>query len=345
MKDKNIYRSEEEQDPERPSDRRSSIYKDKSLFNPEARRRRSVDAEEEVADYHAVINGLAEPYDRFLWRGSVCISAAPGQRHATWHPVKIKLDTGSDLNIISSRVLQSLKYQSTYDDPQFKAAITLDSAHVQEFDKRVSLSFTFDLWPFTLYETFYVKEGAQIDVLIGHDTISAHDLVKIRQDVVDHLWLQNRTKQDRQKAEDSKRRAIGAADAERAAKLATTAPPQAVASPSTPPPLPAAPASPAPVPTTGAIASASGALPALASSPQSTPTTPTTPTAPPSSASATGTQFAPDLPAYNGSTTQPSSATATSSLHQSSQSSLQLSSVSSATQSSVSKPSAPPTSG
>jgi hypothetical protein len=165
-KDKNIHRSEEEQDPERPSDRQSSIYKDKSLFNPEAGRRQSVDAEEEVADYHAVINGLAEPYDRFLWRGSVCISAAPGQRHATWHPVKIKLDTGSDLNIISSRVLQSLKYQSTYDDPEFKAAITLDSAHVQEFDKRVSLSFTFDLWPFTLYETFYVKEGAQIDVLI-----------------------------------------------------------------------------------------------------------------------------------------------------------------------------------
>ena len=162
--------------------------------------------------------------DRFLWRGSVCIPAPPGKTHAVWHPVKIKLDTGSDFNVISRRVLTSLKFQSGYDDPQFKTAITLDTAHMQQFEERVSLSFTFDMWPFTLYETFYVRDGAQIDLLIGHETISAENLVQIRQDVVNHLRWTNRSKLDREEMQQNRKKAIEEADREREAALRVVRP-------------------------------------------------------------------------------------------------------------------------
>jgi hypothetical protein len=127
--------------------------------------------------------------------------ADPNKIHSSWHPVKIKLDTGSEFNIISRRVLTRLKFQSGYDEPHFKTAITFDAAHVQEFEERVSLSFTLDMWPYTLYETFNIREGAEIDLLIGHKTISAENLVQIRQDVVNHLRWRNRSKTDREEME------------------------------------------------------------------------------------------------------------------------------------------------
>lgn len=113
--------------------------------------------------------------DIFKQPGSVCLPSATGP-HAVWHPVWIKLDSGSDFNLISGDVLKDMNFDGPYEEPNPTQSITLDG-NVVHLEQRVKLRWGFHKSMKLLNTLFYTVENAPFDVLIGKSVIANRDLI------------------------------------------------------------------------------------------------------------------------------------------------------------------------
>ena len=113
--------------------------------------------------------------DIFKQPGSVCLSSATGP-HAIWHPVWIKLDSGSDFNLISGDVLKDMNFDGPYEEPKSTQSMTLDEKEIR-LEQRVKLRWGFHKSMKLLNTRFYTVENAPFDVLIGKSVIANRDLI------------------------------------------------------------------------------------------------------------------------------------------------------------------------
>lgn len=111
----------------------------------------------------------------FKQPGSICLSSANGP-HAVWHPVWIKLDSGSDFNLISRDVLNDIKFDGPYEEPKPIQSMTLDGMTFR-LEQRVKLRWGFHKSMKLLNTRFYTVENAPFDVLINKSVIANRDLL------------------------------------------------------------------------------------------------------------------------------------------------------------------------
>ena len=113
--------------------------------------------------------------DIFLQYGTICLPSAD-QPNAIWQPVKIKLDTGSDFNLVSREVLDDMAFSGPYEPPKSTESMTLDGVTFP-LETRVKLRWQFHKSMKTVRSRFYVVENAPFDVLIGKAVIAERDLI------------------------------------------------------------------------------------------------------------------------------------------------------------------------
>lgn len=113
--------------------------------------------------------------DIFKQPGSICLSSATGP-HAVWHPVWIKLDSGSDFNLISRDVLNDIKFDGPYEESKPVQSMTLDGMTFR-LEQRVKLKWGFHKSMKLLNTRFYTVENAPFDVLINKSVIANRDLL------------------------------------------------------------------------------------------------------------------------------------------------------------------------
>ncbi|MCJ1271878.1 hypothetical protein MMC22_011783 [Lobaria immixta] len=113
--------------------------------------------------------------DIFKQPGSICLSSAAGP-HAVWHPVWIKLDSGSDFNLISRDVLNDINFDGPYEEPKPMQSMTLDGMTFR-LEQRVKLRWGFHKSMKLLNTIFYTVENAPFDVLINKSVIVNRDLL------------------------------------------------------------------------------------------------------------------------------------------------------------------------
>lgn len=111
----------------------------------------------------------------FKQPGSICLSSANGP-HAVWHPVWIKLDSGSDFNLISRDVLNDMNFDGPYEEPKPMQSMTLDGMTFR-LEQRVKLRWSFHKSMKLLKTLFYTVENAPFDILINKSVIANRDLL------------------------------------------------------------------------------------------------------------------------------------------------------------------------
>jgi len=101
-------------------------------------------------------------FNPYLQPGTICFST-PGERHATWHPVKITLDTAGDFEVVSRATLNEMGVHGPFARVP-RTMMTLKGEH--QLDEVVTLKWSFDKSS-EIYNTQFYLVDVDLGLLVG----------------------------------------------------------------------------------------------------------------------------------------------------------------------------------
>jgi hypothetical protein len=111
---------------------------------------------------------------RFTQYGTVSAKKQHGP-HVDWHPVRVKLDSGSQFDLVSEHVLDRIGWTDVKSARRSAHAKGLGNSRV-ELTREIQLEWSLNKSMKVIATEFYVIANEPFDLLIGHATIEANKL-------------------------------------------------------------------------------------------------------------------------------------------------------------------------